>query len=101
MLSQTGKVINKRPVRGLPLQTSRRHRQGGEHLRHAGRDDRGEVQAVGPADGPADGAHAEDPQVPHAAAEACWPDPGLARDEECHRIKQAYNFMLDVSEVSL
>ena len=27
MLSQTGKVINKLPVRGLPLQTSRRHRQ--------------------------------------------------------------------------
>ena len=100
MLSQTGKVINKRPVRGLPLQTSRRHRQGGEHLRLAGlhgRDDRGEVQAVGPADG----AHAEDPQVPHAAAEACWPDPGLARDEEYHSIKQAYNCMLDVSEVSL
>ena len=57
----------------------------------------GEVQAGGPADG----AHAEDPQVPHAAAEACWPDPGLARDEEYHSIKQAYNCMLDVSEVSL
>ena len=98
MLSQTGKVINKRPVHGLPLQTSRRHRQGGEHLRHAGlhgRDDLGggeqvregggEVQAGGPADG----AQAEDRQVPHAAAEACWPDPGLARDEEYHSIKHA------------
>jgi len=54
------------------------------------REDGGEVQAGGPADG----AHAEDPQVLHAAAEACWPDPGLARDE-------AYNCKLDVSEVSL
>ena len=100
MLSQTGKVINKRPVRGLPLQTSRRHRQGGEHLRLAGlhgRDDRGggeqvregggEVQAGGPSDG----AHAEDPQVPQAAAEAGGPDLCLARGVPQHRAGILHN----------
>ena len=41
----------------------------------------GEVQAGGPSDG----AHAEDPQVPHAAAEAGGPDPCLARGVPQHR----------------
>jgi len=64
---------------------TRRSRRGGggEQVREGG----GEVQAGGPSDG----AHAEDPQVPQAAAEAGGPDLCLTRGVPQHRAGILHN----------